>query len=146
MKKYIFIKIENSEHITMVVDDTDIHNNQNRMELFTKYYDVDILEKEGHLNTLSDIQMEELKKDVLYYLNDEYMSNLSRSDKSRFPENYFSSKKYFLEKEYFLDSGEDRLAILALDLYNINLFAKENNVPIIYVTANTKAEVARLKL
>ena len=145
MKKYIFINAEKFDSLIMIGNDIDNFNNQNRMDLFTKYYGIGTLEKEGYLDILSDIQMEKLKKDAIYYLNDEYMSNLSRSDKSKFPENYFSVKKYFLDKEYLLDPGEDRLAILALDLYNINLFAKEHNVPILYVTADTKAEAARLK-
>ncbi|WP_397364141.1 hypothetical protein [Olleya sp. R77988] len=139
--KYIIIYAEGFPDKIMIVDEPKHFDSQNRMSFFNKFYNIKNTKK-GSLTTLETAKVLKLKEEISFYLQDSYRKRATKD----ITEKHHKVKKVFLDKEYELYVIEDRLAILGIDLYDINIYAKENNISIQYKTANSIKESSRLVL
>ena len=144
MNNYVFLKCEGFD-IVMVVNDSyksnEIFDKHNRKDFFAEFYELSSLNKEGVLPLLDVESMQRLKEKTILYISE----TIGKKASGAFPKDYFSVNKKFLNKEYLLDPVYSSMAILGIDLYNINEYARNKNVPIQYITAETKAESIRIK-
>jgi len=136
--KFIIIYAEGFSDKIMVVDEPNDFDGQNRMSFFNEFYNI----KDKPLSFLDFEELNKLENKIYYFLDNNLRKNiLSKIKISKF---HHIVKKTFLDKDYELYVIEDRLAILGIDLYNINIYAKSNNTSIQYKTANTRKDFSRL--
>lgn len=134
--KYIIIYAEGFNDKIMVVDEPITNDNQDRMSFFNEFYNG--INENEHLLLLNTKKMDYLAQKTNYFLNNDYRKIVTK----HVTERHHKVVKSFLNKEYELFIIEDRLAILGIDLYNINIYSKQNNIPIQYKTFETKKEMS----
>ena len=133
--KYIIIYAESFSDKIMVVNELETYDNQNRMSFFNEFYS-DINNYE-YLPLLIQKELDFLIKRASVFLQPDYRKKVTKHVSER----HHKVVKSFLGKDYELFVIEDRLAILGIDLYNINIYAKLNNLPIQFKTFETKREM-----
>ena len=134
--KYIIIYAKGFNDKIMVVDEPVTYDNEDRMSFFNDFYN-DINENE-HLLLLNTNKMDYLTQKTNSFFNNDYRKIVTK----HVTERYHKVVKSFLNQEYELFIIEDRLEILGIDLYNINIYAKQNNIPILYKTFETKKDMS----
>lgn len=133
--KYVIIYAEGFNDKIMVVDEPATYDKQNRMSFFNEFY-IDIV-KNQFLPILNQKELNFLIQKTNSFLELNYRRIITKDVTER----HHKVTKIFLGKKYDLFVIEDRLAILGIDLYNINIYAKQNNSCIQFKTFETKNEL-----
>jgi hypothetical protein len=135
--KYIIIYAKGFNDKIIVVDEPITYDNQDRMSFFNEFY-FEIFKNE-YLPLLNQKELDLLTLKTNSFLKDSYRKIVTKD----ITERHHKVTKIFLGIEYELFIVEDRLAILGIDLYNINIYALQNNISIEYKTFETKYEMSR---
>jgi hypothetical protein len=133
--KYVIIYAKGFNDKIMVVDEPATYDKQNRMSFFNEFY-IDIV-KNQFLPLLNQKELDFLIQKTNSFLEINYRRIITKDVTER----HHKVTKIFLGKKYDLFVIEDRLAILGIDLYNINIYAKQNNSSIQFKTFETKNEL-----